>query len=59
METVVELKKRGTVTIPEAMRKALNIEEGSILSIDVKKIISPEREKKENDENDENEKKVD
>ena len=44
METVVELKKRGMITIPEAMRKALNIKEGSILSIDVKEIISPKKE---------------
>ena len=40
MQTVIEVKKRGLVTIPEAVRKALEIEEGSILSIEIKKVIN-------------------
>ena len=57
METVVELKKRGMITIPEAMRKALNIKEGSILSIDVKEIISYKDKKDEKNKRDEKDEK--
>ncbi|MCK5014932.1 MAG: AbrB/MazE/SpoVT family DNA-binding domain-containing protein [Candidatus Omnitrophica bacterium] len=46
METVVEVKKRGLVTIPEAVRKVLEIEEGSILSIEIKKVINVKKESK-------------
>lgn len=45
METVVEVKKRGLVTIPEPVRKALGIEEGSILSIEIKEVINVKKEK--------------
>ena len=40
MESVVEVKKRGIITIPEAMRKALGIVEGSIITFDVKEVIN-------------------
>lgn len=43
METVVEVKKRGLATIPEAVRKAMGIKEGSILSIDIKEVINLEK----------------
>lgn len=36
--TVVEMKKRGILTLPEAVRKALGIEEGDILVIKVEKL---------------------
>lgn len=36
--TIVEMKKRGILTIPEAVRKVLGIEEGDILTLKVEKL---------------------
>lgn len=38
MNTIVQLKKRGQIVIPEAVRIALELKEGDLLDIDVKKI---------------------
>jgi len=38
MRTITQLKKRGIVIIPEAVRIALNLKENDILQIDVEKI---------------------
>lgn len=43
METVVEMKKRGTITIPEPVRKVLNLNEGSIFSIEIKEILNKKK----------------
>lgn len=40
METLIEVQKRGNVTIPEVVRKALGIGEGSIISIEIKEVIN-------------------
>ncbi len=41
MEATVQLRKKGQVVIPEPVRIALNLNEGDILQIDVKKIEKP------------------
>ena len=43
MQTVAEVKKRGIITVPEAVRKALNISEGSIIT----EVINMKKEPKE------------
>ena len=43
METVVEMKKRGMITIPEPVRKVLKLEEGSIFSIEIKEVINKKK----------------
>ncbi|MCZ7398227.1 MAG: AbrB/MazE/SpoVT family DNA-binding domain-containing protein [Candidatus Methanoperedens sp.] len=42
METVVQLRKKGLVVIPEPVRIALNLKEGDIVQIDVKGDIKHE-----------------
>ena len=37
MKTTIQLKKRGQVVIPEAVRIALKLSEGDILEVDINK----------------------
>lgn len=37
MKTTVQLKQRGQIVIPEAVRIALTLKEGDIIELDVKK----------------------
>jgi AbrB family looped-hinge helix DNA binding protein len=37
MKTTIEMKKRGQIVIPEAVRKALELKEGDILEINIEK----------------------
>jgi AbrB family looped-hinge helix DNA binding protein len=41
METTVQLRKKGQVVIPEPVRIALNLVDGDILQIDVRKFDKP------------------
>ena len=43
MESIVEMKKRGTITIPEPMRKVLGLKEGSIFSIEIKEVLNKKK----------------
>jgi len=38
MKSVVKVKARGQVTIPIEIREALDIKEGDLLEIDIKKV---------------------
>jgi len=47
MQTVAEVKKREIITVPEAVRKALDIKEGSIISFDITEVINMKKEPRE------------
>ena len=38
MKATIEVRGRGQISIPEAIRKALNLREGDIIEIDVQKV---------------------
>ncbi len=40
MRTTIQLKKRGIVIIPEAVRNALKLKEGDFLEIDIQRFKS-------------------
>jgi len=41
METTVQLRKKGQVVIPEPVRIALNLADGDLLQIDIRKLERP------------------
>lgn len=46
MQTAAIVKKRGIITVPEAVREALDIKEGSIISFDITEVINKKKKKK-------------
>ncbi len=42
MKTTLEMKKRGQVVIPKAVRKVLDLRDGDIVSIDIEKCTIPQ-----------------
>ena len=38
MKTIIQMRTRGQIVIPEALRKALDLKEGDLMDVDIKKL---------------------